>query len=158
MKTQFLNTKSLLKGLVLVIAILFINQGMQAQKSIKSYEVKEFTSNFFKNSDEILVAINSVKNTKAFYEEEIVLEKWMTDLDFWAESLDSSAVKKETEKAEKTNVKFKAEAEVIIEENLELEDWMLNYEWIDNENFEEEELQFEDWMKYPKNWNIYACG
>ena len=40
-----------------------------------------------------------------------------------------------------------------VEENLELEDWMLDYAWIENENITEDELIMEDWMIQPKSWN-----
>jgi len=155
MKTQFVNIKKLLKGFILVSATLFLSQGLQAQKSIKSYEFKELTTNLFKSSDEILAAMKSVKFKKAFYEEEIVLEQWMTDLNYWAKNLDSSAVIGDNKEPVKINVESELETEVL-EESLELEDWMLNYEWIEKENIMEEELKFEDWMQSPKKWNIYA--
>lgn len=156
MKTQLLKTQNIIKGLLLVTSAILLSHGVQAQKSIMTYEIKERTANLFKSSDEILAAMKSVKVKKAFYEEEIVLEQWMTNLSYWAKNLDSSTVEKNTKELESIKTEFEVETEVI-EESLELEDWMLNFDWIEKENFKEEELKFEEWMQYPKNWNIYAC-
>ena len=50
------------------------------------------------------------------------------------------------------------ESEILIEESLELEEWMLDYKWLEKEEvIAEEEFQLELWMKSPKNWNIYSC-
>ena len=98
--------------------------------------------------------MTATKEIKAFYEEEILLEEWMTDLEFWARSMDSSAV----DEFKSSKVKTPEAEEEIIEQDLEIEEWMLNFNWINKELFEEEELKFENWMVYPKNWNIYSCG
>ena len=46
------------------------------------------------------------------------------------------------------------ERELFMEENLEMEKWMLNYNWIEkNEVITEEELKLEVWMRSPTNWN-----
>ncbi len=39
-----------------------------------------------------------------------------------------------------------------MEENLELEQWMMDYEWIKIEKFDEEEIKLEDWMTNPQSW------
>ena len=40
----------------------------------------------------------------------------------------------------------------LVEENLELEQWMMDYEWIKIEKFEEEEIKMEGWMTNPQKW------
>ncbi len=42
--------------------------------------------------------------------------------------------------------------EEFFEENLELEQWMLDYEWIKTEKIIEEDLEMEDWMRTPEKW------
>jgi hypothetical protein len=49
--------------------------------------------------------------------------------------------------------------DLILEETLELEEWMLDYNWVEaEESLIEEEMQLEVWMQRPQNWNIYQCG
>jgi hypothetical protein len=51
------------------------------------------------------------------------------------------------------------ESEIVVEESLEMQEWMLEYNWIDNAStVTESELTFELWMESPKNWNIYQCN
>ncbi len=51
------------------------------------------------------------------------------------------------------------ENDLVLEESLELEDWMLGYEWIEAEELLiEEDMEMEVWMERPKNWNMYECG
>jgi len=51
------------------------------------------------------------------------------------------------------------ESEFLEEKSLEMQDWMMDYNWIDNSaSFDEKELKFELWMESPKNWNIYQCN
>jgi len=50
------------------------------------------------------------------------------------------------------------ETEVLMEESLELEEWMMDFNWEEKEEaYTEKELKLEVWMKRPKNWNIYFC-
>ncbi len=50
------------------------------------------------------------------------------------------------------------ESELLMEESLEIEEWMLDYSWIQkNEVILQEELTLELWMEHPQNWNIYSC-
>lgn len=39
-----------------------------------------------------------------------------------------------------------------VEESLELEKWMMDYEWIKREKIAEEEMELEKWMISPQNW------
>lgn len=132
-----------------------MSSGIYAQKSLNSFDIKKYTSDLFQSTNEIIFAINSSKEQKAFYEEDILLEEWMIDLELWADKMDSSL----NEASKETNAPaIKEDSEFILENELELEDWMLYYEWIHTEIFQEEELTMEDWMVYPKMWNIYACN
>lgn len=46
--------------------------------------------------------------------------------------------------------------ESVIEEEMELEEWMLNYEWGETEeSLNEEEMELEAWMERPQNWSMY---
>ena len=51
------------------------------------------------------------------------------------------------------------ENDLMLEESLEMEDWMLDYEWIEAEELLiEEDMEMEVWMERPQNWNMYECG
>jgi hypothetical protein len=51
--------------------------------------------------------------------------------------------------------KWSEEFEFINESELELEQWMLEGEWMETENdFTESELQLETWMQSPASWNF----
>lgn len=139
---------------ILSLATILISSGMNGQKSLKSFELNDLTGNLFSTTEEIITAMKEVKEKKAFYEEDILLEEWMADLDYWAKSHDSASSANEVTSGS-GNLGTESE---IMEENLELEDWMLNYNWIEHENFDEQELKLEGWMKNPENWNIYACS
>lgn len=147
MKTMKLNTSKILRKTSLMICASMLFAGLFAQKSLNSFELKQYTSDLFKSSAEIISAMNSTKEKKAFYEEEILLEEWMLNLEHWVEKMDSS-----------TNRAVDINTEVIIEEELELESWMTDYKWIQTGYFYEEELTLENWMKHPMMWNIYACN
>jgi len=49
-------------------------------------------------------------------------------------------------------MEFNENEESIFEEQLEMENWMLEYNWIEKETIIEEELQIEAWMTSPENW------
>ncbi|MGC9338085.1 MAG: hypothetical protein ACP5E3_11055 [Bacteroidales bacterium] len=52
-----------------------------------------------------------------------------------------------------------AESESFLEESMEMQDWMMDYNWMDNAStLIENDLKFELWMESPKNWNIYHCN
>jgi len=155
MKAQRLNINRILKGTVLIISALMISAGAFAQKSVNKYDIKELSTDIFKSKDEINLAFNSVKEKKAFYEEEITFEEWMIDLKSWVKSLDSSATIKNNKPVSRLMMESESE---FIEENLEFEDWMLEANWIEHEEINENELKLEDWMKSPKNWNVYYAS
>ena len=51
------------------------------------------------------------------------------------------------------------ENDLVLEESLEMEDWMLDYQWIESEElFIEEDMEMEVWMERPQNWSMYECG
>ncbi|MFW5645027.1 MAG: hypothetical protein ACOCZL_03870 [Bacteroidota bacterium] len=154
MKTLILNTGKIVNRTILMAAAILLSSGIYAQKSFSSFDLKNYSSELFRSTNQIISALNTAKEQKAFYEEEILLEEWMIDLETWMKKIDTSTnkiIKEEnTLNAEEKN-------EVIRENELELENWMLNYDWIEKEYFQEEELAMEDWMIYPKMWNIFAC-
>ncbi len=154
MKTLNLNTGKILSKTVLLITAIMISSGIYAQKSLNSFHLNKYTAELFQSTNEIISALNSSKEQKAFYEEDILLEEWMIDLESWANQMDSS---KNQSPANNNTQEVNEENEVILENELELEDWMLHIDWIQLEYFEEEELTMETWMIYPKMWNIYAC-
>lgn len=140
MKTQNCFTGKILRRISLSILAIMISTGMFAQKSLNSVEFKQYASELFQSTGEITFAINSVKEKRAFYEEDVLLEKWMIDLGHWVEKMDSFA-SSETEEINNE--------ELIIEEKLELENWMADLkEWKcpEKEIFTEEEMYLELWM------------
>ena len=153
MKTQNLNTGKILSRTVLIITAIMISSGIYAQKSLNSFYLNKYTAELFQSTNEIISALNSSKEQKAFYEEDILLEEWMIDLESWANKMDSSKNQAPANNTRGVN----EENEVLLENELELEDWMLNSDWIQVEFVEEEDLTLEAWMMYPKMWNIYAC-
>lgn len=141
--------KILKRLLMIVIAFLFCI-GTFAQKSFHNNDFKSLTASVFKSTEEIIFAMRSSAEKKAFVEEEITLEDWMSDLESWMKKLDTTS-------QESSNINTSAEAESemeMMEESLELEDWMLDIHWIEKENFDEEELSIEAWMQNPKNWEV----
>lgn len=154
MKTLNLNTGKTLSRTVLIITAIMISSGIYAQKSLNSFYLNKYTAELFQSTNEIISALNSSKEQKAFYEEDILLEEWMIDLESWANKMDSS---RNQAPANNNNRGINEENEVLLENELELEDWMLHADWIQIEYVEEEELTLEAWMMYPKMWNIYAC-
>jgi hypothetical protein len=141
------------KVFLLAFSAIMMSTGVFAQKSLKTFDIKDLTASLFSTTEEIVTAMKESKEKKAFYEDDILLEEWMTDLDYWAKSMDSSSI----EKGKSAKPMIPGEETEIIEESLEIEEWMLDYNWIEKEDFEEEELKLEDWMQNPENWNIYAC-
>lgn len=153
MKALKKNINRITKISFLVLAAMLISLGVNGQKSLKAFELKDLSASIFSTTEEIITAMKESKERKAFYEEEILLEEWMTDLDYWAKSMDSASIANKKSMKSETS---KEEAE-ILDESLEIEEWMLNYNWIEKENFDEEELKLEDWMNSPRNWNTFAC-
>lgn len=154
MKTQLLNKAKKIRISALLFASLFLSLNLNAQLSAKSYEWKKVGAEILTSKEQIKNALLGVKTKNAFSEEEILLEDWMTDLNSWLRIVDSSEM--ENADAEPVSYALPLEAE-ILDENLELENWMLDANWIFNESFVDEELSFENWMDSPKNWNLYSC-
>ena len=149
MKALKLNINKILKALLIVVAAFQFNSGLFAQKSFRNNDLKSITANIFRSSEEIILAIRTSAEKRAFLEEEILLEDWMTNLDGWMKKMDTASSK--TVSKENTVI-METEME-LIDESLEMEDWMLDSNWLEKESFEEEDLKLEEWMKYPKNWN-----
>jgi hypothetical protein len=155
MKTKKIYNQRSLKGILTVIAIALFSFSANAQQSLKSFEMRQYTSSLFNSSTEIMTAMNAAKEKKAFYEKEIHLEEWMMDLENWIENVDSSVMNSgELEMAPASEL----EEGEIMETELEMESWMFSANWIEKDIFVEEELVLEEWMKHPKMWNIYACN
>lgn len=139
MKTLKCNTGKILRKTSIAILGIIISAGMFAQKSHNSFEVKQYASDLFRSTGEIISATNSVREKKAFYEEEILLEEWMGTLEHWVEKMDtfSNAGAEENKNEE------------VIQEEFELENWMMDLkEWTcpEEDVFTEEEIELEPWM------------
>lgn len=146
MKTQKCTPGKIWRKTSLFILAIMMSAGLFAQRSFNSVELKQYASELFQSTGEITSAINSVKEKRAFYEEDILLEEWMIDLGHWVEKMDTFAGS-ETEEVKNE--------ELIIEENLELENWMIDLkEWKcpEKEVFYEEEMELEPWMCNSKSF------
>lgn len=116
-------------NLLIAIFILTISFSVRAE-SLNNKNVKDF----YNNAMEMIVSINtSVFEFMGFY-------------NVPAFSL-------------LVNINYLSESNLVLDETLEMEEWMLDYNWIGaEESLIEEDLQLEVWMQHPKNWNIYQCG
>ncbi len=153
MKTQNLNTGTITGRMIIILIALMISPGVFAQNSLKSFNSKNYTENIFGSKNQIINALNSSGEKKAFYEEEIQLEEWMINLEKWAERIDSISPS-----THKTTKRIEEKNDLLLEEDMEIEHWMIDYKWFQQESFTENELILEEWMNYPKMWNIYACN
>lgn len=140
MKTPKCSTRKILKKISLSILAIIISTGMFAQKSLNTFDLKQYASDLFQTTAEIITEMNKVKEKRAFYEEEIRMEEWMINLEQWAEKTDSFG---------NSGNKENKIGEVILEERFELENWMMDLkEWKcpEKEIFTEEEMDLEQWM------------
>ncbi|MCB9013179.1 MAG: hypothetical protein H6539_03985 [Bacteroidales bacterium] len=118
-----------LAGIIAMFLISLSSLSLSAQKAYHQNILASLSENFFSNSKaEILHAVTDVNNLREEKDDEI-LEDWMLTPYDWNN--------------EKPGTKF--------EEELILEDWMMETNWVDNTP-KEEELQLEDWMSQPENW------
>ena len=135
MKTQKCTTGKILERTSLFILAITLSAGLFAQKSLDSFELKQYAPDFHAGNDEIIAALKSVKDDRGiYYEEELTLEEWISCLEQWAEKMNSL---------------LDDGAEGIEEENLKLESWMIDLkEWKCPaiEEITEEEMQLEPWM------------
>lgn len=151
MKTRTTKSARIIRAATLMLAVLFLSLNLNAQLSANSYKWKKVATELLLGKEQINTALESIKIENAFSEEEILFEDWMTDLRSWARKADSLAI--EEAKAEPKSLVIPLEAETL-DENLELESWMMDAHWIEIENFEDEELKLESWMSSPENWKI----
>ena len=150
MKTLTLNNGSWLQKITFLIAAGMISLNLQSQKSINNFEFQKFTDNLIKSTDQIMNAFAESVNTSNTFDEEIVLEDWMMDLDKWVISMDSGSAMSTGSYLENEN---------FTEEDLKFEDWMFTTDWIKKEGSTEPDIQlnFEDWMLNPFEWSTLYC-
>jgi hypothetical protein len=132
----------------LVIVAIFFSGSLMAQKSFKSYDLKNSTTELFKKgSSEIAEAFFAKK--EEIKEEEVSFEEWMIDLENFSKSLDSSSVDKQ--EAKETLSKEELE---ILNEQVELEDWMMELDWNykSSDFLNEAVVELESWMTDLKKW------
>lgn len=109
----------------------------------------------------------SVASSSTYYEAEILVEQWMTDIDSWALVSSNTVLYAETEMAIESWMLNTDEWLVlsdvspyltnnITEEPLQIENWMLNLDsWsitFNDVNFFEPQLTLESWMLNSSSW------
>jgi hypothetical protein len=99
----------------------------------------------------------SVDASNSFFENDIVLESWMTDLSYWNRLNEFPITDADLEFENwMTDITKWYDKEIsLLNENLKLEEWMIDYKkWGINktENIEEPDLELENWMTNLKEW------